>query len=71
MSQRFPGRLKWFDRQKGYGAIMQSDGPDLTFEAGSIQNLGRGDPDIGQPLSFEVRLTERGYQAFNVKIETD
>lgn len=70
MPQRFRGRLKWFDGQKGYGAILQNDGPDLIFEAGSVQNLGRGDLDIGQPLSFEVRLTERGYQAFNVKIGT-
>lgn len=71
MPQRFQGRLKWLDRQKGYGAIMQSDGPDLIFDAKSVLNLGRGDVDIGQPLSFEMRLTERGYEAVNIEIGVD
>jgi CspA family cold shock protein len=69
MSQRYHGRLKWYDGGKSYGEIINQNGPDVVFYDRSLQNVGRGNLEIGQPVTFELQLTEQGYEAVNVIIE--
>jgi CspA family cold shock protein len=69
MSHRYHGRLKWYDGSKGYGEIIYENGPDPIFYDHSLQNLGRGGLEIGQPMTFEIKFTQRGFEAVNVRIE--
>jgi CspA family cold shock protein len=69
MPLRYQGTLKWYDNSKGYGEIINKEGPDLVFYARSLQNAGRRDLAIGQPVTFEIQITPHGYEAVNVTVE--
>jgi len=58
------GKVKWFDDQKGFGFIEQSDGEDLFVHHSQVQGgyLGEGDE-----VEFEVGEGRKGPCAVNVK----
>lgn len=65
MSNKTRGKIKWFNKLKGYGFIEQASGDDLFVHANSIQ----GDADYvndGQAVEFVVSRGQKGLQADNV-----
>ena len=60
------GIVKWFDGKKGYGFITRANGEkDVFVHATDLRKSGIEDEDVdeGDPLSFEIKETERGIKA--------
>jgi cold shock protein len=60
------GTVKWFNNDKGYGFISQSDGEDVFVHFSAIQGEGYKSLQEGQAVSFEVTQGPKGKQASNV-----
>ncbi len=60
------GRVKWFNNSKGYGFIVQEDGPELFVHYSAIQGDGYKTLVEGQAVQFEVTQSDKGPQAANV-----
>jgi len=61
------GKVKWFNREKGYGFIQSEDGQDVFVHRTSLK------PDAGAPtlnendeVTFDITQGERGPKAINV-----
>ena len=61
------GTVKWFNAEKGFGFIAQSEGADVFVHYKAIEMTGFKSLDAGQDVEFEVQETEKGLQASNVK----
>ncbi len=60
------GRVKWFNNSKGFGFIIQDEGPEVFVHYSAIQGDGYKTLVEGQAVSFEVTQSEKGPQATNV-----
>ena len=59
------GTVKWFNSRKGFGFIQGEDGKDIFFHMTAIpQGTYLND---GDEVEFEIKETERGPQATDVK----
>ena len=61
------GTVKWFDSKKGYGFIEMEDGKDIFVHFNAIQDAGFKSLDEGQEVEFEIRQSDKGEQAENVR----
>ena len=61
------GTVKWFNAEKGFGFISQSDGADVFVHHSAIQMSGYRALDEGQQVEFEVQQGPKGLQAANVR----
>jgi len=61
------GTVKWFNADKGFGFISQSDGQDVFVHFSAIQTSGYRSLEEGQHVEFEVQKGPKGLQAANVK----
>ena len=71
MADTVNGKVKWFNSEKGYGFIEQSNGgKDVFVHFRQINNSGYGRVSLeeGQEVTFEVGEGEKGPQAENVSI---
>jgi cold shock protein len=59
------GTVKWFNREKGYGFIVQRDGTDLFVHLSQVETSGRR-LTPGQPVEFDLDPIRRGPQALHV-----
>ena len=60
------GTVKWFNNQKGYGFISDSEGNDVFVHYSAITGEGFKTLEEGQNVSFEIVEGNRGAQASNV-----
>jgi cold shock protein len=60
------GRVKWFNKEKGYGFIEREDGDDVFIHYSAIQEDGFKSLNEGQEVEFEIVEGNRGPQAANV-----
>lgn len=65
------GRVKWFNKNLGYGFITDSDGKDVFVHYNGLNMEGFKALQEGQKVTFDVIETEKGRQAMNVSIVTD
>ena len=61
------GTVKWFNADKGFGFISQSDGADVFVHFSAIQKAGYRSLDEGEQVEFEVQQGPKGLQAANVR----
>ena len=61
------GTVKWFNSEKGYGFISQTDGVDVFVHHSAIQMGGYRSLEEGQAVEFDVQEGEKGLQAANVR----
>jgi len=60
------GTVKWFNPEKGFGFITQSDGADVFVHFKAIAGDGYKSLDEGQKVEFEIVKGPKGLQAANV-----
>jgi CspA family cold shock protein len=63
------GTVKWFNADKGYGFIAQSEGGDDVFvHFSAIEGQGYKSLDEGATVEYEVEQGPKGPQARNVTL---
>ena len=71
MAERTTGTVKWFNAAKGFGFIVQENGPadsDIFVHYSVIQQEGFRTLKEGQTVEFELFDSGKGLQAKDVKI---
>lgn len=70
MSERFEGVVKWFNNERGYGFINkeEDDTEEYFVHFSSIDMEGYKTLKTSQPVEFELKETDKGIQAVEVKI---
>ena len=61
------GKVKWFNKTKGFGFIEREEGDDVFVHFSAIQQEGFKALNEGDEVEFEVIDGEKGPQAANVK----
>ena len=65
------GTVKWFDKSKGYGFIVPSDGSkDVFVHISTVESSGLDTLVEGQAVSVEVEMGKKGPQATSVSIQS-
>ncbi len=64
----FEGKVKWFNKNKGYGFITKDNGGDVFVHFSVIQTKGFKTLNEGQCVSFDVIENKRGAKTENVVI---
>jgi CspA family cold shock protein len=62
------GKVKWFDRRKGYGFIVGDDGKDYFVHYTGIEGEGYKLLEKDQQVEFRVETTEKGPKAVRVRV---
>jgi cold shock protein len=63
------GTVKWFNADKGYGFIAQSEGGDDVFvHFSAIEGQGYKSLDEGATVEYEIEQGPKGPQARNVSL---
>ena len=62
------GTVKWFNNQKGYGFITDTEGTDVFVHYTGLNMEGFKSLEEGQLVTFETMDVERGKQAMNVTV---
>ncbi|MCY4045672.1 MAG: cold-shock protein [Cellvibrionales bacterium] len=66
--EREQGTVKWFNVNKGFGFITQSNGDDIFVHYRSIRGHGRKKLIDGQAVTYTVINSNRGLQADDVEV---
>jgi CspA family cold shock protein len=61
------GTVKWFNAEKGYGFISQTEGADVFVHFSAIQMNGYRSLEEGQQVEFDVNEGPKGLQAASVR----
>ena len=68
MEDKVKGKVKWFNKEKGYGFINQeNDDVDIFVHYSQILIKGYKELFEGDLVNFDLIKTPNGYQALNVK----
>lgn len=62
------GKVKWYDKIKGFGFIISDDGKDIFVHKTGLEFSYEGLQEE-QSVVFEVKESEKGLFAANVKVE--
>ncbi len=62
------GKVKWYDKIKGFGFIISDDGKDIFVHKTGLELSYEGLQEE-QSVVFEVKESEKGLFATNVKVE--
>jgi CspA family cold shock protein len=65
---RETGRVKWFNRTKGFGFIVRDDGGEIFVHHRNIQGSGRRSLKDGELVRFKVAQHDKGLQAEHVSV---
>ena len=60
------GKVKMFNKEKGFGFITTDNGVDVFFHYSAIKVEGIKTAEAGETVEFDVEETERGPRAVNI-----
>ena len=60
------GKVKWYDKKKGYGFILSEDGNDVFVHYTDFSNSSLKSLSDGEEVTFETAPGEKGLRARNV-----
>jgi CspA family cold shock protein len=60
------GKVKWFNKEKGFGFIERDGGNDVFVHYSAIQQDGFKTLQEGDPVEFDIVEGPKGLQAANV-----
>ena len=60
------GKVKWFNKEKGFGFIEREDGNDVFVHFSAIQQEGFKTLQEGETVEFDIVEGPKGLQAANV-----
>ena len=61
------GTVKWFNKERGYGFITADEGTDYFVHFSGISGSGFRSLESDDIVEFDLKKTERGMKAVNVK----
>ena len=61
------GKVKWFNDRKGFGFILQENGPDVFVHYTAIKGEGFKTLKEGDDVKYEVKDGPKGMQATEVE----
>lgn len=67
MSNRIVGKVKWFNAKKGFGFIIGPNQEDVFLHFSFIEMSGYKTLNKGQEVEYELKDTDRGPQAHDVR----
>lgn len=62
------GTVKWFNTQKGYGFITDTEGNDVFVHYSGIAAEGFKTLEEGQDVTYDVEVVDGKSKAINVKV---
>ena len=62
------GKVKNFNKEKGYGFIRTDEGKDIFFHYSELKMEGFKTVNPNQVVEFEIIETEKGQRAVNITI---
>lgn len=65
------GKVKWYDKKKGYGFIEAEDGEDVFVHMSAIKSNGTKNLFEGDKVTFEVEIGKKGPAAVRVQVTGD
>jgi CspA family cold shock protein len=68
MNERTNGTVKWFNEEKGYGFISQTNGPDVFVHHSEIRATGFRTLREGDKVEFSITEGQKGKQASSVTL---
>ena len=63
------GKVKWFNKDKGFGFILTEEGNDVFVHYTGIAKNGFRTLEEGQEVFFELTEGKKGMQAIEVRTE--
>ncbi len=64
------GKVKWYDKKKGYGFILSNDGSDVFVHYTDFSNSSLRSLSDGEEVTFETTPGEKGLRAQNVALKS-
>jgi CspA family cold shock protein len=65
------GKVKWYDKKKGYGFILSDDGSDVFVHYTDFSNPSLRSLSDGEEVTFETTPGEKGLRARNVALKLE
>ena len=62
------GRVKNFNKEKGYGFIKTEEGKDIFFHYSELKMEGFKTVEANAAVEFEIIETEKGLRAVNITV---
>ena len=62
------GKVKWFNNKRGYGFIVpEEQGPEVFVHQTAIKGSGYRTLNQGEPVNFDLVVSDKGPKADNVQ----
>ncbi|HKL72925.1 MAG TPA: cold shock domain-containing protein [Candidatus Onthovivens sp.] len=63
------GKVKKFNKEKGFGFIVADDGKEYFFHYSSLNVQGFKTVEIGASVEFDAVNSDRGFRAENIDVK--